>query len=76
MTNYSDIVNTLSRMKWQHIKYGGEPTKITMSIQTYYTMKNAVKDIMFPCKSEEETICGLKIEMREDLSDDTLFIVS
>ena len=76
MTDHSEIVNTISRMKWQHIQHGGEPTKITMSIQTYYTMKNAVKDIIVPCKSKEEKICGLEIEMREDLADDTLFIVS
>lgn len=76
MTDPSEIVNTISRMKWQHIQYGGEPIKITMSIQTYYTMKNAVKDLFIPSKERPETICGLEVEMREDLADDTLFIVS
>ena len=74
MTDPSDIVNTIHRMRWQHIEHGGEPTKITMSIETYYTMLNSVKEIMNI--TGKPTICGLEMEVRDDVADDTLFIVS
>ena len=75
MTNPSEIANTIHRMKWQHIENGGEPTKVTMSVQTYYTMLNSVRDIMVNAE-KSKTICGLEIEVREDVEDDVLFIVS
>ena len=77
MTDPSEIVNTIHRMKWQHIEHGGEPTKITMSIKTYYTMLKAVQNMVIVHKEpKKQTICGLEIEVRDDVADDTLFIVS
>ena len=78
MKNPSEIVSTIKRMKNKHIENGGEPTKITMSKETYYTMLQSVQHLIINYKDRQkmQTICGLEIEVRDDVASDTLFIVS
>ena len=78
MKNPYEIVSTIQRMKHKHIENGGEPTKITMSNETYYTMLQSVQHLIINYKDRPkmQTICGLEIEVRDDVERDTLFIVS
>ena len=72
------VLNAIKRMRCDHLRHGGEPTKITMSRKTFYEMVSGVRELM--CIDEgdhpEYTVCGMEIEIRDDVDPETLFIVS
>ena len=72
------VLNAIKRMRWDHLRHGGEPTKITMSRKTFVEMVSGVRELM--CIDEgdhpEYTVCGMEIEIRDDVDPETLFIVS
>ena len=72
------VLNTIKRMRWDHLRHGGNPKKITMSRKTFDGMVSGVRELM--CIDEgdhpEYTVCGMEIEIRDDVDPETLFIVS
>ena len=72
------VLNVIKRMRWDHLRHGGDPKKITMSRKTFRDMVSGVRELM--CIDEgdhpEYTVCGMKIEIRDDVDPETLFIVS
>ena len=72
------VLNAIKRMRWDHLRHGGEPTKITMSRKTFDEMVSGIRELM--CIDEgdhpEYTVCGMEIEIRDDVDPETLFIVS
>lgn len=70
-----EIVNTIHRMRWQHKQFGGDPKTVTMGLQTYYTL--LMDNHLYYTKGCNcNMICGMEIEVRNDLADDVIFIVS
>ena len=78
MTNPEEIVETIQKMKYKHEANGGKPEKITMHSETYYSMLASCKEVMAVEieKVPHATICGLLMEVRNDMDKDVLFIVS
>ena len=72
------VVEDIQRMRNQHMRYGGEPTKITMSRITYCEMVDGIRQLMtVPDNAEEEwKVCGMEIEIRDDVDPKVMFIVS
>lgn len=72
------VLNVIKRMRWDHLRHGGDPQKITMSRKTFRDMVSGVRELM--CIDEgdhpEYTVCGMEIEIRDDVDPETLFIVS
>ena len=72
------VVDDIQRLRNQHLRYGGEPTKITMSRKTYEEMVSGIRQLMtVPDNAEEDwKVCGMEIEIRDDIDPNTMFIVS
>lgn len=72
------VLNAIKRMRWDHLRHGGEPTKITMSRKNFVEMVSGVRELMCIDKGDypEYTVCGMEIEIRDDVDPETLFIVS
>ena len=74
----TDVLNSIKRMRWDHLRHGGDPQKITMSRETFNDMVSEVRELM--CIDEgdhpENRVCGMEIEIRDDVDPETLFIVS
>ena len=72
------ILNTIKRMRWDNLRYGGDPKKITMSRKTFNDMVSEVRELMCIDAGDhpEYTVCGMEIEIRDDVDPETLFIVS
>lgn len=73
-----DVLNSIKRMRWDHLRHGGEPTKITMSRKNFVEMVSGVRELMCIDAGDhpEYTVCGMEIEIRDDVDPETLFIVS
>lgn len=73
-----DVLNSIKRMRWDHLRHGGEPTKITMSRKNFVEMVSGVRELMCIDAGDhpEYTVCGMQIEIRDDVDPETLFIVS
>ena len=73
-----DVLAWIKRMRWDHLRYGGEPTKITMSRKNFVEMVSGVSELMCIDAGDhpEYTVCGMEIEIRDDVDPETLFIVS
>ena len=71
-------IDDIKRMRETHMRYGGEPTKITMSRKTYDEMVSGIRQLMIVPDNAEDVwkVCGMEIEIRDDLDPDTMFIVS
>lgn len=74
----TDVLNSIKRMRWDHLRHGGDPKKITMSRETFNDMVSEVRELMCFDKGDhpEYTVCGMEIEIRDDVDPETLFIVS
>ena len=71
------VIDDIKRMRHQHMRYGGEPTKITMSRKTYVEMVSGIRQLMtVPDNEEDWKVCGMEIEIRDDIDPNTMFIVS
>ena len=71
------VIDDIKRMREQHMRYGGEPTKITMSRKTYREMVDGIRLLMtVPDNVEDWKVCGMEIEIRDDVDPNTMFIVS
>ena len=72
------VLKTIKRMRRDHLRNGGYPKKITMSRKTFQDMVSEVHELMCIDKGDhpEYTICGMEIEIRDDVDPETLFIVS
>ena len=71
------VIDDIKRMRHQHMRYGGEPTKITMSRKTYVEMVSGIRQLMTIQDNEEDwKVCGMEIEIRDDIDPNTMFIVS
>lgn len=72
------VIDDIQRLRNQHMRYGGEPTKITMSRKTYEEMISGIRQLTtFPDNAEEEwKVCGMEIEIRDDVDPEVMFIVS
>ena len=72
------VIDDIKRLRTQHMRYGGEPTKITMSRKTYEEMIRGIRQLMtVPDNAEEEwKVCGMEIEIRDDVDPEVMFIVS
>lgn len=72
------VLNTIKRMRWDHLRHGGDPKKITMSRETFHDMVSGVRELMCIDAGDhpEYTVCGMEIEIRDDVDPETLFIVS
>ena len=71
------VIDDIKRMQNQHMRYGGEPAKITMSRKTYVEMANGIRQLMtVPDNEEDWTVCGMVIEIRDDIDPNTMYIVS
>lgn len=73
-----DVLNSIKRMRLSHLRLGGNPKKITMSRKTFNDMVSEVSELMcFDAGDHtESTVCGMEIEIRDDVDQETLFIVS
>ena len=71
------VIDDIKRLQLQHMRYGGEPSKITMSRKTYNEMVSGICQLMTcPDSGEDWTVFGMEIEIRDDLDPETMFIVS
>ena len=73
-----DVLAWIKRMRLDHLRHGGEPTKITMSRKNFVEMVSGVRELMCIDAGDhpEYTVCGMEIEIRDDVDPETLFIVS
>lgn len=73
-----DVLASIKRMRWDHLRHGGEPTKIIMSRKNFVEMVSGVRELMCIDAGDhpEYTVCGMQIEIRDDVDPETLFIVS
>lgn len=73
-----DVLNSIKRMRWDHLRHGGDPKKITMSRKNFVEMVSRVSELMCIDAGDhpEYTVCGMEIEIRDDVDPETLFIVS
>lgn len=74
----SEAFDYIQRMRWDHIRNGGDPKKITMSRKTFATIVASIRDLMVIDAGDhpEYTICGMEIEQRDDIDPNVMFIVS
>jgi len=71
------VIDDIKRMRTQYMRYGGEPTKITMSRKTYDEMVSGIRQLMtVPDNEEDWKVCGMEIEIRDDIDPEVMFIVS
>ena len=75
---YNGVIDDIKRMRLAHMRYGGEPKKITMSRKTYEEMVMGIRQLMTVREDDYETwtVCGMEIEVRDDVDPSTMFIVS
>ena len=71
------VIDDINRMRYQHMKYGGEPTKITMSRKTYNEMVDGIRQLItMPDNGKDWKVYGMEIEIRDDVDPQVMFIVS
>lgn len=72
------VLNAIKRMRWDHMRHGGNPTKITMSRKNFHDMVSGIRELVCIDAGDhaDYTICGMEIEIRDDVDPETLFIVS
>ncbi len=72
------VLNAIKRMRFDHLRHGGNPKKITMSRKIFHDMVSGVRELMCIDAGDhpEYTVCGMEIEIRDDVDPETLFIVS
>lgn len=71
------VIDDIKRLRLAHMRYGGEPTKITMSRKTYVEMVSDIRQLMtIPYNADDWTVCGMEIEIRDDVDPNVMFIVS
>lgn len=73
-----DAVLEIKKMQWEHIRHGGQPSKITMSTRTFVDIVDELNDLIAVNKGDhvEYRIFGMDIEMRDDIDPSTMFIIS
>ena len=73
-----DAVLEIKKMQWEHIRHGGQPSKITMSTQTFIEIVDELNDLIAVNKEGHIVyqIFGMDIEMRDDIDQNTMFIIS
>ena len=73
-----DVLAWIKRMRLDHLRHGGEPTKITMSRKNYVEMVSGIRELIYIDEGDypKYTVCGMEIEIRDDVDPETLFIVS
>ena len=74
----ADVLGSIERMRRDHIQHGGEPKKITMSRKNFVEMVSGIRELICIDAGDhpEYSICGMAIEIRDDVDPETLFIVS
>ena len=72
------ILNAIKRMRLDHMRHGGNPTKITMSRKNFHDMVSGIRELFCIDEGDHDdcTIYGMEIEIRDDVDPETLFIVS
>lgn len=72
------MIETIKRMINYHRMLGNHPTKVYMSRQGYRELMISVSDIMLkpPDECNVTEIFGLEIEVRDDLENGVLYIIS
>ena len=74
----NDVLESIKRMRLDHLRHGGEPKKITMSRKNFVEMVSGIRELICIDAGDhpEYSICGMAIEIRDDVDPETLFIVS
>lgn len=71
------VLNAIKRMRLDHMRHGGNPTKITMSRKNFHDMVSGIRELYIDAGDHADyTVCGMEIEIRDDVDPETLFIVS
>ena len=72
------VLSIIKHMRLDHLRHGGDPKKITMSRKTFHDIVSGVRELMCIDAGDhpEYTVCGMEIEIRDDVDPETLFIVS
>ena len=72
------MIETIKRMINYQRMLGNHPTKISMSRQGYLELKISLSDIMLkpPDECNPTGIFGLEIEVRDELENGVLYIIS
>lgn len=73
------VIDDIKRMRWSHLRAGATgPGKITMSRKTFNEMVNGVRELMCVDAGDHPdwTVCGMQIEVRDDVDPEIMFIIS
>ena len=73
-----EVVISIKRMIWDHMKHGGTPQKITMSRKNFRELVIGLRDLIAIDTGDDigNESFGMKIEIRDDVDPNTLFIIS
>ena len=73
-----DVLKWIKQMRVDHLRHGGEPKKITMSRKNFVEMVSGFRELVCIDAGDhpEYTVCGMEIEIRDDVDPNTLFIIS
>ena len=72
------MIETIKRMINYQRMLGNHPTKVYMSRQGYKELTISLSDIMLkpPDECNPTWVCGLEIEVRDELENGVLYIIS
>ena len=73
------VIDDIKRMRWSHLRAGATgPGKITMSRKMFNEMVNGVRELMHVDAGDHPdwTVCGMQIEVRDDVDPEIMFIIS
>ena len=74
----NEVLEWIKRMRWQQLRHGVKPTKITMSRKNFNEMASGLRELVCIDAGDhtEYTVCGMEIEIRDDVDQNTLFIIT
>lgn len=72
------VIDDIKRMRWEYIRHGGKPTKITMNVETFNEMVRDIRELIAIDKGDhaEYKVCEMKIEIKDDMPSNVRLIVS
>ena len=72
------VIDDIKRMRWEHLRHGEEPKKITMNQRTFDEIVSSSNELICIDAGDhpEYKICGMDVEIRNDVDPTTMFIIS